>query len=246
MAPQGQPLAAFVCPGHPLLDSVLDLTLERNADLLERGAMLVDERDAGTRRRVLFYLEHVIQDAGLTRAGERRIVSKRMLYVELDADGTTRHVQYAPYLDYRPLAEGEPDVNTILTRPECGWITRDLEQAAQGYAVAHVVPEHLADVRGPKLALIAKTEAAVKDRLTKEITYWDHRAAQLQLQEQAGKPLNLDPQQVKQAETQMAAADGAVTARLPETYQWLLVPGQATPQASVECLGGGDFVARYR
>jgi hypothetical protein len=24
IAPQGQPLAAFVCPGHPLLDSVLD------------------------------------------------------------------------------------------------------------------------------------------------------------------------------------------------------------------------------
>ena len=46
--------------------------------------------------------------------------------------------------------------------------------------------------------------------------------------------LNLDPQQVKQAETQKSAADGAVTARLPETYQWLLVPGQATPQAAVE------------
>jgi hypothetical protein len=43
-------------------------------------------------------------------------------------------------------------------------------------------------VRGPKLALIAKTEAAVKDRLTKEITYWDHRAEQLKLQEQAGRP----------------------------------------------------------
>ena len=42
--------------------------------------------------------------------------------------------------------------------------------------------------------------------------------------------LNLDPQQVKQAETQKTAADGAVTARLPETYQWLLVPVQATPQ----------------
>jgi len=188
VAPQGQPLAAFVCPGHPLLDSVLDLTLERNADLLKRGAVLVDERDTGTRARVLFYLEHSIQDAGLTRHGDRRVVSKRMLYVELDADGTTRHVQYAPYLDYRPLADGEPDINAILARPECGWITRELEQTAQGYAVAHVVPEHLADVRTPKLALIAKTEAAVKDRLTKEITYWDHRAAQLQLQEQAGKP----------------------------------------------------------
>jgi hypothetical protein len=31
VAPQGQPLAAFVCPGHPLLDAVIDLTLERTA-----------------------------------------------------------------------------------------------------------------------------------------------------------------------------------------------------------------------
>lgn len=45
--------------------------------------------------------------------------------------------------------------------------------------------------------------------------------------------LNLDPHQTRQAETQKQAADGAVTARLPETYQWLLVPEQSTPQAPV-------------
>ena len=187
VALQGQPLAAFVCPGHPLLDSVIDLTLERHRDLLKRGAVLVDERDTGTQPRVMFYLEHAIQDASLTRSGERRVVSRRMLYVELDADGATRHVNYAPYLDYRPLAKGEPSVEAIFDRPECAWITRELEKKAQGHAVVKVVPEHLAEVRGPKLALIAKTEAAVKERLTKEITYWDHRAEQLKLQEQAGK-----------------------------------------------------------
>ena len=187
VAPQGQPLAAFVCPGHPLLDAVLDLTLERHRDLLRRGAVLIDERDEDDRPRVLFYLEHAIQDASLTRTGERRVVSKRMLYVELDADGVTRHVHYAPYLDYRPLGEDDPDVASILDRPECAWIDRDMEKKAQGYAVAKVVPEHLDEVRGAKLALIAKTEAAVKDRLTKEITYWDHRAEQLKAQERAGK-----------------------------------------------------------
>lgn len=45
--------------------------------------------------------------------------------------------------------------------------------------------------------------------------------------------LNLTPSQVKQAETQRAAAEGAVTARLPETYQWLLVPTQGNPAAPV-------------
>ena len=44
--------------------------------------------------------------------------------------------------------------------------------------------------------------------------------------------LNLGPQQVTQAEAQKASADTTVTARLPETYQWLLVPVQETPQAT--------------
>src|SRR5262249_37978897 len=117
IAPQGQPLAAFVCPGHPLLDATIDLTLERNRDLLRRGTVLVDERDASSRPRVLFYLEHSIQDAGIMPSGERRLVSQRMLYVELDADGNARHMQYAPYLDYRPLKDDEPDVDAFLARP---------------------------------------------------------------------------------------------------------------------------------
>jgi predicted AAA+ superfamily ATPase len=59
--------------------------------------------------------------------------------------------------------------------------------------------------------------------------------------------LNLTLQQVKQAENQRDAADGAVTARIPETYQWLLVPVQNSPQAPVEWqavrLSGQDALA---
>lgn len=46
--------------------------------------------------------------------------------------------------------------------------------------------------------------------------------------------LNLDPFQVRQAETQKRSADSMVAARLPETYQWLLVPEQKTPYAEIE------------
>jgi predicted AAA+ superfamily ATPase len=46
--------------------------------------------------------------------------------------------------------------------------------------------------------------------------------------------LDLSPHQVKQAETQMASADSTVKARLPETYQWLLVPVQQSPYSPVE------------
>ena len=183
----GKPQAAFVCPGHPLLDAVLDLTLERQRDLLKRGTVLVDEGDTRSASRVLFYLEHAIQDASRTRSGDRRVVSKRLLYVELAESGAPCHLHYAPYLDYRPLTPDEPAVAAVMERPECAWITGDLEQRALEHAVTDVVPGHLDEVRNAKLGLIAKTEAAVKERLTKEIAYWDHRAAQLQLQEQAGR-----------------------------------------------------------
>jgi hypothetical protein len=46
--------------------------------------------------------------------------------------------------------------------------------------------------------------------------------------------LNLSPHQVKQAEQQRDGANGTVTARIPEAYQWLLVPTQPTPQSPVE------------
>ncbi|MGI5837960.1 MAG: AAA+ family ATPase, partial [Chloroflexota bacterium] len=59
--------------------------------------------------------------------------------------------------------------------------------------------------------------------------------------------LNLDPHQVKQADTQLKAADGTVAARLPEAYQWLLVPVQASPRDAVEWqairLSGSDALA---
>jgi SNF2 family DNA or RNA helicase len=187
IAPQGQPLAAFVCPGHPLLDAILDLTLERHRDLLRRGTVLVDERDPGASPRVIFYLEHAIQDASMTLAGDRRTISKQMLYVELDANGNARHLHYAPYLDYRPLRPGELDIDTLLVHPQCGWVTRDLERTALAHAISHVVPVHLQEVRSRRLGWIEKTRAAVKDRLTKEIGYWDHRAEELKLQEQAGR-----------------------------------------------------------
>ena len=65
------------------------------------------------------------------------------------------------------------------------------------------------------------------------------------------EPLDLSPYQVKQAEIQKQAASSAVTARLPEAYQWLLVPGQASPDGPIEWLamrlsGQDSLAARAR
>jgi len=186
----GKPMAAFVCPGHPLLDATIDLILERYRDLLKRGAVLVDRTDPGEEMRALFYLEHALQDARTDREGNRRIVSKRLQFVEIDGQGQVRDAGPAPYLDYQPIsAEERVAVADALDAP---WLRGNMEGTVLGYAAQHLVPGHLNEVRWRKEELVSKTLAAVNDRLTKEINYWDHRAEQLKEQELAGKTPRLN------------------------------------------------------
>ncbi|QFS48052.1 helicase-related protein [Nostoc sphaeroides] len=182
----GKPLAAFICSGHSLLDATIDLTLERHRDLLKQGTILVDENDSSEGTRTLVYLEHSIQDARTNLNGSRRLVSRRMQYVEINPEGNTYNAGYAPYLNYRPLTDEEKGVVEKVL--EESWLREDLEAKAKSYAIAHLVPQHLQELKQRKEELIAKTMTAVKDRLTKEINYWDHRAEELKMQEEAGKP----------------------------------------------------------
>jgi superfamily II DNA or RNA helicase len=186
----GKPGATFVCPGHPLLDAVIDLTMEQNRELLKRGAILVDPDEACETPRVLFYLDSHLQDGRRDSAGVRRVVSREMHFLEVYPDGTVRNAGPAPYLDYRPLeAQEQSAVAPILEEP---WLKKAHNDIITEFAVSKLVPEHLHRVKARKEEHTLKAMAAVKDRLTKEITYWDHRSEELRLQEQAGKTPRLN------------------------------------------------------
>ena len=186
----GKPLAAFVCPGHPLLDATLDLILERYRELLKRGGVLIDENDWGEDLRVLFYLDHTIRDGIADKDGARRTISRRMQFVETDEQRRRISAGYAPHLDYRPLAENEQSLLGAILAAD--WLKEDLEGEVIDYAIENLVAEHLAEVRDRQNRRLVRIEAAVKDRLTKEIAYWDHRAEDLKLQEAAGKQPKLN------------------------------------------------------
>ena len=181
----GKPIATFVYPGHPLLDATTDIILERYRDLLKQGAIFMNESDSGEEIRALFYLEHSVADARTDKHGNRRIVSRQIKFVEINQKGKTRNAGYAPYLDYRPLTDEERSL--INPELEHGWLHVDLESQVSGYAITNLVPKHFGEVKDRKEELVKKTIAAVKDRLTKEINYWDHRAEELKAQELAGK-----------------------------------------------------------
>jgi SNF2 family DNA or RNA helicase len=183
---QGQPQAALIAPGHPLLDATIDLVRERNADVLKRGAVFIDDSDYGTDARLLFYVEDSVQDGVILPSGSKRIISKHIHFVELKEDGTTANAGYAPYLDYRAAdAEEQAAVRAFLTSQS--WLEQNVEEIAVGYAISEVIPAHVAEVRARKTKLIDKTIKAVKERLTAEIQYWDFRAAELKMKESAGK-----------------------------------------------------------
>jgi len=145
----GKPLASFVCPGHPLLDATIDLILERYRDPLKRGAALVDLHDYSDEVRALFYLEYAIQDARTDRAGNRRVVSRRMQFVEIDGKEQVCDAGYVPYLDYRPLTENE----CVLVAPALAadWLQGDLESQIITHAATRT--KHFVDgiFIGPRL-----------------------------------------------------------------------------------------------
>jgi hypothetical protein len=182
----GLPQADFLCPGHPLLDTVIDLVFDKHREMLRSGAVLVDPTDPGRSPRVLFFLEQNIQDARAASSGDKRVISREVHFVEIDAEGNVRAGGYAPYLDYEPATpEQLAQVGDVLT---ADWLAGEaLESQVLAYAIENLVPRHLARVRERREELIDKTLAAVHERLTKEINYWDKRAAELRQQEKAGR-----------------------------------------------------------
>jgi hypothetical protein len=185
MRMDGKPPAALVAPGHPLLDSVVDLLLEQHRDLLRQGAILVDTNDNGTEPRVLFYLEHSITDGRRDAAGNPRVISRRLQFVEVARDGRLVNAGYAPYLDYTPLtAEQLAATQSLLAE---SWLGEGLESRAITHAIKTIVPEHLREVKTRREAHIDKTLMQVKARLLSEIRYWDQRAIDIRAQEEAGR-----------------------------------------------------------
>lgn len=184
---QGKPLAAFVCPGHPLLDATIDLLLESQMGLLKQGSILIDELNPDSEPRVLFYLENSVQDARQLETGGRRTISREVHFVELNGHGQILQAGYAPYLDYRHATQEE--INEVLTKADAlPWLKQNMEDKIKSFAITTIAKEHLERVKKNRQYLVEKTKTAVQERLTNEIRYWDHRARDLRMQEESGRP----------------------------------------------------------
>ncbi len=184
----GIPPAELIAPGHPLLNAVVDLTVERHHTNLKQGAILVDPNDAGETPRLLVALTEEIADG----RHPARTISKRFDYVELLPGGQARHAGPAPYLDYEPVpSEAESVVDTVINDP---WVAAGAEDLAVGWAIENSLVEHEAQVRARVEPNVQRTRHQVQLRLNSEINHWDTRHAELLDQESAGRTLKIRPE----------------------------------------------------
>lgn len=237
----GKPHAEFLCPGHPLLNAVLGLTQQRYRDLLQRGAVLVDPLDGGDQPRILYFVRHAIQDGRASKGGERRIISERLQFVVLDAEGRAHRAGYAPYLDFNPLPDDlKEEVLADLPRLLPSSASED---RVQTFAITDLIPEHLREVQEFQLNLVQRTKQAVHARLTKEIAYWDRRAIDLHDQELAGQKTRLSSSVARERADKLHA-------RLTRRMEELALEAQIAPRPPV-IVGGAlilpaGLIQRYR
>jgi superfamily II DNA or RNA helicase len=184
----GRPRADLITPGHPLLDAVVDLTIEQHRATLKQGAILINRDDLGETPRLLVALADAVTD------GQRpqRTVSKRFDFVELFPGGAARSGGAAPYLDYE---SPHPDETAAcVAAVEQPWLAGGAADLAMEWAIQHSLPDHLRQVERQVLPRVHRTRDQVRQRLTAEINYWDTRHADLLDQEAAGRPLRIRPE----------------------------------------------------
>ena len=194
--PPGKPRADLLAPGHPLLDAVTDVIIERYGTLLKQGTVLIDRHDPAEIPRLLVAVTQEITDGH----HPARTITKRFDYAEISHGGSdgasaphgVRAAGEARYLDYDP--PDDPERAVALRLREDPWLSSGVESLALDWAVTKGIPAELARTRNLVTARVEQVRRLVKQRLTHEINYWDMRHAELLEAESAGRQLKTRPE----------------------------------------------------
>lgn len=212
--PTGKVLAELLHPMHPLMHSVLDLTLQALRGKLKQGAVLVDPADDGDEPRLIIMLEHSVRE---TAEQAKSIASRRLQFVAIDRACQASYAGWAPHLDLVPISEGDLAlVQDILYSP---WLSQSLEPLALQMASEKLVPEHFAEVKNRRELQADKTLTAVHERLIKEINYWQDRYLKLSDDVKSGKQPRMQPENARRRVDELTARLQQRTAELTALKQ---------------------------
>lgn len=169
----GTPRAELLAPGHPLHDTVLQLTVDRLGPSLDRGTVLTSESvDAPT---LLVGVLNEVQDATGTT------VSKRFGYAFVEESGAVREAGPAPYLDYSPAVDMQIKDGVALP-----WLPQR-ERDTVSWIIAEQLPTFADDVRSRRTAEFERIRERVNTRLTREVNRLETEALKADADAAAGK-----------------------------------------------------------
>lgn len=190
-------IATLMHPGHPLMAATMGVITDQYHDALRRGAILVDRADLAISPYIVCLLEHDVTDGRAGRDGQPLVISRRAQYVRVEVDGTITALTQSPIPNLDAPSNDENAVaQKILTEDWCQ--AADLDTRVIRNASLTVARNHAESITARVQEQVSKTERLVRERLTKEINYWDQRAFELAEQERAGKKTRLPAAQLRQ------------------------------------------------
>ena len=184
-------LATLLHPGHPLWPrrSASSPTATTMPSPTEPSSSTGPTCHRALRRLPAGARRHRRPDRRAT--GKPQVISRRAQYVRVDADGTITPSPQTPIPNLEPPTDDElRAAEEVLNEP---WSPGRRPRPARHPRASVTVgpePRRGGDCRGRSNAS-TRPKRLVRERLTREINYWDHRAFELGEQERAGKKTRL-------------------------------------------------------
>ena len=157
--------ANFISLGHPLLNAVTSAVIKNCGETLRQGTIFID--DNAQNFRLLLLVETAIQ----TRAD---ILSKRLHFIEISADGKAVALNQPPYFDCNEPTDDERK-KILAEIQNMQWLD-NAENIAANFAQKNICPAHLQEISSSQKIYLDKLEKSVRSRLNNEIDYLDNPA----------------------------------------------------------------------
>ncbi len=177
-----KPNATLLAPGHPLLDAVIDLTIEDLGGALSSGAVFVDPT------------EKQRDDVSMIYAVEQRVVNsvvppmtidRHFDFIEINSRSEGSISNMAPYLDF--IAPKDSQLSKVRELVSAHLENSVNESSVRKWAVELGVNSSLQAKRKSAEQLRDKTKLQILERLNKEINHWDTEHNRLLYAEDKGK-----------------------------------------------------------
>lgn len=173
--------AALIAPGHPLLQSVIELTIDDLGRVLKQGTVFVDRRDKQAEQpTLLFTVEQKIQNT----ASDPDAVSHHFDNVLLNESNNVEVTVAPPYLDFdRPEASERQVIEELLA---VEWTRQNHEKTIRAWAYRNGLQPRMEEIKTRLEMETERTRMQVKDRLLAEINHWDREHTRLEALERQG------------------------------------------------------------